>query len=241
VTDAWRPELTDEDWLRLIGRPDPLIIEVGCNDGTDTQRFLNTFPECQIVCFEPDPRAIARFKRTITDPRVTLVEAAAADRDGWSPWFASHGEVPKGTLCHVDAEALADWDLSGSIRQPTGHVDLAKWCMFTQTFDVQVVSLDTWIESMPGLQEKEIDLLWIDVQGAESDVIRGARKALSRTRFVFTEFYDPTFSQYIRGIPELYDGAPGLAEIIGLIWSIGPCDLRGFFVGGNMLLEMRGV
>src|SRR5262245_56296770 len=43
----------------LVGRDDPLILEIGCNDGTDTAELLSTFPRGQIHCFECDPRPIS--------------------------------------------------------------------------------------------------------------------------------------------------------------------------------------
>jgi len=236
---TWRRGLTDEDWLRLLGRTDPLIVEVGCNDGTDTRKFLDTFPECRIICFECDRRAIAMFKRNINDPRVQLVEAAAADRNGFTPWFASHGEVPKTAICHVAPESLLDWEKSGSIRRPTGHTIEPGWCTFAEEGSVQTVTLDSCLQPERFPRSAGVDLLWLDVQGAEADVIKGAWKTLARTRYLYTEFYDREFRQQNADLPELYEGAPGLAEIIGLVWQASQWDLRGFFDGGNVLLERR--
>lgn len=48
--------------MRKRGLVPSLFIEVGANDGTDTNKLLEAFPEIEIHCFEPDPRAIAAFK-----------------------------------------------------------------------------------------------------------------------------------------------------------------------------------
>ena len=49
--------------------------------------------------------------------------------------------------------------------------------------------------------------MWMDVQGAERDVIRGASATLEKTRYVFTEYSDD----------ELYEGQAGLSEILELL------------------------
>ena len=42
----------------------------------------------------------------------------------------------------------------------------------------------------------QVDLIWMDVQGAEADVFRGGRETLAKTRFIYTEY----------GETELYQG-----------------------------------
>ena len=39
----------------LIGGRDPLILEIGANNGHTTQQFLQEMPNSKIFCFEPDP------------------------------------------------------------------------------------------------------------------------------------------------------------------------------------------
>lgn len=48
--------------VSLLDKPDPVIFDIGCNDGSDAQRFLRLLPGAQLYCFEPDPRPVARFK-----------------------------------------------------------------------------------------------------------------------------------------------------------------------------------
>jgi 2-O-methyltransferase len=59
--------LTHEAIAELVKRPDPTILEIGCNNGSDTLSFLRVMPQAKIYCFEPDPRAIAHFKKHL-DP-----------------------------------------------------------------------------------------------------------------------------------------------------------------------------
>src|ERR1700676_4003626 len=55
--------LKQEGIKGLVGKQDPTILEIGCNDGNDTMAFLRAMPQAKIFCFEPDPRAIARFRK----------------------------------------------------------------------------------------------------------------------------------------------------------------------------------
>lgn len=37
---------------RLVGKEDPVILELGANDGADTERFLNAFPAAKVTVTE---------------------------------------------------------------------------------------------------------------------------------------------------------------------------------------------
>src|SRR5215831_6774458 len=79
-----RIPLTHHAIAALINKPNPTILEIGCNDGSDTLAFLRVMPQAKICCFEPDPRAIARFKNNLGSDldKVRLVEVALSNRTG---------------------------------------------------------------------------------------------------------------------------------------------------------------
>lgn len=53
VTDG---KLEGAELVRLIGREDPVILDIGCNDGFHTNWFLELFAQARVYSFEPDPR-----------------------------------------------------------------------------------------------------------------------------------------------------------------------------------------
>jgi FkbM family methyltransferase len=164
----------------LVGRDDPLILEIGCNDGIDTAEFLETFPECKIHCFECDPRPIWDFRRRVVDPRAQLHEIALSNHDGTATLHMSGGTT--------DGAHKNDWDLSSSLLAPKLHLERHPWVTFQRTREVPTVPLDAWSEiSIPG---RTVDFIWMDVQGAEHLVIAGGAKTFSRTRFCYFEYYD---------------------------------------------------
>lgn len=201
----------------LVGKDDPVVLELGSNDGEDSARFLAEFPGIQLHCFEPDPRPLARF--TINDPRCTLHALAIAAEDGVVEFHLSGGTPPN--------NRMSDWDLSSSIRPPTGHLAVHPWCTFDRTCRVPARSLDSWFQEHAEIEV--IDFIWADIQGAEVDLIRGGAETLrNHVRYLYTEFYDSP----------MYDGQISRQEILKLLPEF---DCIGIFEGYNVLLENRNL
>jgi len=191
--------ITETDLTEAIGREDPLILEIGCNDGSHSEWFLNLFPGIELHCFEPDPRAIKKFRDRIANQQAAVHCLAISDHDGEIDFHMSDG-LPPG----VSAEDYPEgWDCSGSIRQPKQHLESKPWCTFDRTISVATQTLDSWCEAN-GLADRTIDFIWADVQGAEIDLIRGAQKSLQRCRFFYTEYNNR----------EMYEGQAQLKALL---------------------------
>ena len=207
---------------RLLGSPDVLtpmdldrifasrgiaprvLLEVGANDGTDTLKMSQIFTAAKIYCFEPEPRAIYEFKRRVRGPNVVLHEVALGAESGVIPFYRSSGTPPG-----RQQDFPQGWHYSGSIRRPSGHLEVHPWCSFNEVLQVQIWTLDDWFEAAA---ESHIDFIWADVQGAEVDLVRGGKNALAHTRFLYTEFSED----------ELYEGQVGLQALMELLpgWRI---------------------
>ncbi|WP_305777721.1 FkbM family methyltransferase [Microvirga sp. KLBC 81] len=203
--------------ISLLQKPNPVVLEIGCNDGTDTRRFLRLCPKAQLYCFEPDPRAAARFKKNMDLylEKVKLFEIAISDRNGRIDFHPSNG----------DGNAK-EWDLSGSIRRPKNHLVEYDWVRFDHPISVETRRLDDWCSEA---NLNTIDFIWMDVQGAESDVIAGGRQTLSKTRFIYTEYSDR----------ELYEGQLSLQAILELLPSFEVANQYPRAVEGDVLLRNR--
>jgi 2-O-methyltransferase len=204
-----------EHIVSLLQKPDPVILDIGCNDGTDTQSFLRLCPGAKLYCFEPDPRALVRFKTNLSWclDKVALFEMAISHRNGKTEFHPSNG----------DGEAK-EWDLSGSIRRPKRHLDEYDWVRFDEPISVETRRLDDWSAEA---NLNKIDLIWMDVQGAEADVIAGGKQALSNTRFIYTEYSDE----------ELYEGQLSLQAILELLPSFELVKQYTRAVEGDVLLR----
>jgi 2-O-methyltransferase len=142
---------------KFIKTPNPTILEVGCNDGTHTMWFLELFKNPTLYCFEPDPRAISRFKRTVGErPNVKLFEMALSHKNGEITFYQSGGLKNENSV-----ETMPEgWDRSGSIRKPKNHYAAHSWVKFEQAITVPTMTLDTWYgQHNPGT----IDLIRMDV------------------------------------------------------------------------------
>ncbi len=192
----------DENVLaQLIGKDDPIILDIGCNDGSDTLWLLELFQRARIHSFEPDPRARARYLKQVLDKRATLSAVAISNNDGVAEFHTSNGTNP---VAEGREKCESGWDLSGSLRKPKEHVEAHPWCTFDNTIKVETKKLDTWAQEN-GIGA--IDLIWADVQGAEADLIEGGKEALQRTRYVYTEYNNQ----------ELYEGQVNLSRLLKLV------------------------
>lgn len=87
--------INDETLIKSIGREDPVILDIGCNEGQHTQWFLDLFNEARVYSFEPDPRARKRYLTNVKDKRAVLFDIAISDTDGvvnfqYQQWMPTH-------------------------------------------------------------------------------------------------------------------------------------------------------
>ena len=210
-------DITVGELRHILGRDDPLIIEVGCNDCETTAKMLAVMPYAHIVCFEPDPRPLARnFCRG--DERVQIHRMAISDRYGKTTFYQSGGEVP-----HSTAPCKDDWDYSSSIHKPTGHLERDEFVKFPTQIDVMTRTLD----DMNLLLGNQVDLIFADVQGSEARLILGGQATLRRTRYFYCEFYDV----------EQYERQPDLK---GLLSFLPDWELVAIY-GDNALFRNREI
>jgi FkbM family methyltransferase len=179
---------------QLVGKDDPVIVEVGANCGQTTIELLKAMPGATIFAFEPEPRAIAKFRNVIANPNVHLYECAIGAVNGTVSFHQSSGaeQMP---------EYAEGWDQSGSIRRPNSHLKVWPWVKFEKQITVPIMTLDAWSEKH---QISKADFIWADVQGAESDLVEGAAQFLRSSRYFYTEYSND----------EWYEGQITLAELL---------------------------
>jgi len=185
-----------EEIKDLVGTDAPVILELGANNGSHSSRFLSVFPKARLFCFEPDPRAIRKWRARMNN-RGELVEAAVGAVDGPVTFYTSAGRES------VHPEGF---DLAGSIRRPTVLAE-QRWSdiRFAETqITVQCLRLDTFAKQK---QLEKIDFIWCDVQGAENDVIVGGADTLARTGYFYTEYLQA----------EYYEGQTNLNGLIAML------------------------
>ncbi len=180
----------------------PVVLEIGACYGMHTQAIFDLLKPSDYFAFEPDPRNIDFFKVEVTDPRIQLLQCAVGSENRITSFHTSTGWNP-----HFEREHT----LSGSLKEPRKHVTAFPHCEFKSQINVRVISLDGFVElfSIPN-----IGFIWCDVQGAEDLVIHGGQKALSRTKYFFTEYYEEEMYEGQIGAEEIHRRLPGTWEVV---------------------------
>ncbi len=182
----------------------PVVLEIGAAWGLDTAKIANLLKPYEYFAFEPDPRNIGSFKSKdfslIHD--IQLLQCAVGSGNGVWNFHQSTGWNP-----HFECEHT----LSGSLKTPKKHLTVFPHAEFKENISVRVIRLDDFVElfSIPN-----IGFIWCDVQGAEDLVIQGGTKALSRTKYFFTEYYEEEMYEGQIGAEEIHRRLPGTWEVV---------------------------
>jgi len=187
----------------------PVIFEFGTCDGQHTNVMCSILKQMnkqfKYHAFEGDYRIIPRFWEINNNHvnEVILNHAAIGNADGEVTFNLSGGfETREG---HFKQAFYG----SSSIRKPKKTLEYWPDMTFEES-KVKCYKFDTYYNQVnPGI----IDFIWADIQGAEGDLIDGGQEALSKTRYLYTEYSND----------ELYEGEIALDEIIKKLpgnWSV---------------------
>jgi FkbM family methyltransferase len=144
------------------------VVIVGANEGDEIPRLRRAYPGSRFLCFEPSPEWYRKLAGNFRGADfVETRELALSDTAGSATFY----ELPlagNGSLLRPDVE---HWSRFAKI----GKKEVRSFQVQVSTLDNEVVNLD------------KIDLLWIDVQGAEGHVLKGGTATLRRVAAVFLE------------------------------------------------------
>ena len=153
---------------------DPVVLEAGAYDGTDTDEIAQTWPNGIVHAFEPQPEVFQRLKSNLK-PRmnVKVYELGLSDYVGTATFYDSvHDYNPDQPFA------------SGSLLQPKEHLKLSPFVKFNRQFEVSITTLPFWAAQA---NVCNIDFMWLDLQGLELVVLKAATALLKTTRVVYTE------------------------------------------------------
>jgi FkbM family methyltransferase len=141
-----------------------IIVEVGANQGKDTQRWLKDGNNI-VYAFEPTPELILHLKEKFKDnDRFNLIPAAVDIENSWK-WFNIAGN--------------RDWGCS-SLHEFNPNIE-ELWTdrpdfKVTDRCKVMTMRLDTFIENY---KIEKIDYLWVDAQGNDFLALQSLGKYIS--------------------------------------------------------------
>ena len=162
------------------------VLDVGAHHGWFFHCWLDWCPNAEVHAFEPSAEAFDRMDTLYGgDRRVHLNQVGAGARSAELPLNVLTASKVSNSFLHPSG---GTWD---AIKYETGVIEQEK---------AQVITLDDYC-SRNGIDS--VYLIKIDVQGFESEVLKGAERVLGSTDYVFVE----------AGIERLYVGAPSFAEV----------------------------
>jgi FkbM family methyltransferase len=175
--------------LRFLFKDSPplVIMDVGCCEGEDSLRYLKLFPEAFIYGIEPNPENVSKIHsltELMSSGRFYLTQAAVSNQVGTSTLHLSSGNP-------IDKPNTSEWDYgnkSSSLLRPTTLMQrIVPWLRFEQSIDVPTITLDRIADQN---EIRQVDILHMDIQGAELLAFQGAQRLLNRIGVIWVEVAD---------------------------------------------------
>jgi FkbM family methyltransferase len=209
ISRIHRTQATDcpfEAMRRLLGGEGcRTIFDVGAHHGVTVRAFRRFFPGARIHAFEPSPESFEVLKaEAARDGGIFPMNVGLADRAGTRRFHSNRSSMTNSLLA-VDEAASRTW--GPDLLDPIG------------TFEARFTSVDA---VMAELGIPEIDILKLDVQGAEPLVMAGAANALrlGKVRVVYSEIIaQPTYvgqHRFDHGLGVFYDHGLDLYGLYGM-------------------------
>ncbi|MBN2466715.1 MAG: FkbM family methyltransferase [Deltaproteobacteria bacterium] len=179
--------------LLFQDRDQPIIFDVGAYIGEITRTYRSVLPRAIIYSFEPSPDSFNQLRRLSHEPGIKTYQLAVSD------------EVGKTTF-HVNA----DPSCNSFFPRPKNGRYYAPQAQMVDSLAVETTSIDHFC-STEGI--RRIEILKLDVEGAELNVLRGADHTLSQ------EAIDLIYTEAL--FVSLYDGGCLFYELSGLLGGYG--------------------
>jgi FkbM family methyltransferase len=194
-------DLTRDFWIELATLLRPvgaMVLDVGAHLLEEAQQLLPMIADAYWHAFEPNPECYHTCSNSIVPylrPKCREIRLTCS----------AVGASPGQTDLYLSAKRSGEpWTASSSTRAPKNVLAAYPWLTFPKKISVPVTTLDTYCRE---LGFERIDLVKMDVQGAEADVVRGGQETFAKTKYLLTEVVEN----------EEYDGQLDLAALTALL------------------------
>lgn len=179
------PSPIESELKYLFSENDNLIIfDVGSCEGEDSIRYALMFPLAKVFAFEPLPNNLLMLNSQIDNyslrARIEIFPVALSDTSGILQFYVSSGQPE-------NLKNSPEWDYgnkAGSLLQPDQVINHYPWLVFGETIDVIA---DTFENVCNKNSIESVDLVHMDVQGAELKVLMGANNHLHKVKCIWLE------------------------------------------------------
>lgn len=157
-------------YKKLIKTEKPVIIDIGAHTGESVDFFSKIFPHAEIYSVEPDPKSYQKLVKNVSSNVRTYNVAVGSSNKTLS--FYQYDKPHLNSLYPINKDSLDSLGYAESCEE--------------NKIDVSCITLDTLVKKLD-LNNVEIDLLKIDVQGAELDIFSSGQKALTNINNITLE------------------------------------------------------
>ncbi len=172
------------DYIDSYLPKNPIIIEAGAYNGSDTIRMAQRWPTATIHAFEPVPEMYKKLvANTAPYPNLHCYQLALSDRNGTAQFYLAY-----------KPEKPDKPTQTGSLLPPKERSKYSTH-QFKTTIEVPTITLDSWAEQH---NMDHIDFAWLDIQGHELAVLQACPQKVAALRVIYCEV----------GFVEGYEGQP---------------------------------
>jgi FkbM family methyltransferase len=173
------------------------VLEAGACDGGDSLEWASLSQIEHVYAFEPVTSVYEALCRTVKgNSKIKTFKTALSNEVSEKEIYISR-----------DADHPGDPAGSSSLLQPTGHLSFHQNIKFDDKEIVHVDTMDRWALAN---NIDRVDIMWLDMQGAEPKALAGAERILKTTKVIYTEvslqsmYADtmlyPAFAAYLKSL-----------------------------------------
>lgn len=154
-----------------------IIFDIGSRDCLQSIEFYNLFPNSRIYAFECNPNTLDMCKKNIQpySDRITLIEGAVCDYDGNITFYPINQEKTITTWADGNPGASSIFKSNGQYTIETYVQD---------EIITQCHRLDSVMNKYGILN---VDIIWMNLQGAELLALKGLGNHLKNVKYIHTE------------------------------------------------------
>lgn len=178
-----------------------IIFDIGSRDCLQSIEFYHLFPNAKIYAFECNPNTLNLCKKNIKNysDRITLIEGAVCDYDGEITFYPIN-----------QTKTITTWEDgnpgASSIYKSNGTYVHEKYVQ--DEIMTNCHRLDTIMDKY---NISNVDIIWMDLQGAELLALKGLDNHLKNVKYIHTEV----------SYKEIYSGQVMFEELNNYILSYG--------------------
>jgi 2-O-methyltransferase len=154
----------------------PVILEAGAFRGQDTVRAAKIWPNGHIIAFEPDPNNFKELEKNVA-------EAQVANVDLYSLALNSYNGSALFNICLGPNNNEPAYGYASSLLPLKKGMEI--YCKGPQ-IEVPCVTLDKWCTEN---QIESIDLLHLEMEGAEYGVLKSSPNILKKVKVLYIKTY----------------------------------------------------